>query len=67
MVYHFWSPTESRIDYLKSIGMKELECNVIDREVLRVDTEKKTFKIVNKHSVESYNLITEFTTVLFEE
>ena len=67
MIYYFWSPSFERIKFLKSIGYREVECKTCDREVLKVDTDNKTFEVVHKHDPESIALISDFTKVLFEE
>jgi hypothetical protein len=67
MIYYFWRPTEERIKFLKSLSFTQEETQTMDYEVLKVDTDKKTFQIVDKHYPESLTLITDFTKVIFEE
>jgi len=67
MIYYFWAPSLEKINFLKSIGYSELECKTCDREILKVDTDTKTFEIVHKHDPESFALVSEFSKVLFEE
>jgi len=64
MIYNFWNTkTESRIKYLLELGYKEIEDKQMNKDILVVNTNNKTFYLTD---FQGGILISEFSIVLFE-
>jgi len=66
MIYYFWAKRSIQ-EALEENKYIEIACQTCDREVIKVDTDFKTFEVVHKHVPESFDGFAEDINFIINE